>query len=263
MADLQRIEKARSEAQQVTIDTDGCILLGERKLHRLLPGGQEGFLMVAKESLDPKATLNVEMTINLNKNAPIPTKPFVAGFNRENPPASDTYTCSISLQIYDSLGKDHTMTIYFRNTNEERNHLKSWDIYIAIDGVDVTLLHYHNGCFINFELTGEPPRPIICKLGAVSVLMPELGTLHNEGEGLLNILPELIPGLTYIGDDSRRAIKINLCSCRQSDKDFKIIHVSQDGYPAAKATGAQLDKDGTVTEQFGNGQCMLLGKVRL
>ncbi len=60
--------------------------------------------------------------------------PFLTGFTPANPPASTTYNFVSTVQIYDSLGNEHIMTMYYVKSDAPG----TWNVYVGIDDIDVT-----------------------------------------------------------------------------------------------------------------------------
>ncbi len=85
-----------------------------------------------------------EITVNFNLSATAypPAQPFISGFTRKEQPKKETYNyCSSPIDIYDTAGKQHNMIIYYVKTIAEN----TWQVYIGIDGVDVTPLEEDAG----------------------------------------------------------------------------------------------------------------------
>ena len=96
--------------------------------------GAYGPLVIQNNSIAPTKTANVDVTVNLPSNTTPPASPFITGFTKANPPSSTTYNYASSVQIYDSLGNDHLMTMYYVKSHA----LSTWNVYVGIDDVDVT-----------------------------------------------------------------------------------------------------------------------------
>lgn len=96
--------------------------------------GARGSMQITNESLAPKPTEAVTISVNLDATSKPPTSPFVSGFTTSNPPDPSTYNTSTSTTVYDSLGNSHIMTSYFVKAQEEN----TWKVHTALDGIDAT-----------------------------------------------------------------------------------------------------------------------------
>ncbi|MBB3225094.1 flagellar hook protein FlgE [Pseudoduganella umbonata] len=83
-------------------------------------------LQIDAADLAPVQTTRANFQINLSSNSATPTvQPFDAGDPR-------TYNKQTVIPIYDSLGNEHTMGLYYVRTGGS-----TWDAYVANDGVQV------------------------------------------------------------------------------------------------------------------------------
>jgi flagellar hook protein FlgE len=96
--------------------------------------GSQNILQVNMPIIPPTATANVVAGVNLDPSKTPPTVPFVSGFTPENPPSIDSYTAEEQIEVYDTLGDSHMMTLYFVKDAV----LNTWQVHVGIDGIDVT-----------------------------------------------------------------------------------------------------------------------------
>lgn len=83
-------------------------------------------LQINTQDLAPVQTTKANLTINLSSNTANPTvQPFDAGDPR-------TYNKQTVVPVYDSLGNEHTMGMYYVRTGGS-----TWDVYAANDGVQI------------------------------------------------------------------------------------------------------------------------------
>jgi flagellar hook protein FlgE len=83
-------------------------------------------LQIDAADLAPVQTTEANFEINLSSNSTIPTvQPFDAG-------DPSTYNKQTVIPVYDSLGNEHTMGLYYVRTAGS-----TWDVYVANDGVQV------------------------------------------------------------------------------------------------------------------------------
>lgn len=133
--------KVYSRAGAFRVDKDGFITNSQlQKLTGFITDsngnitGATGSLQIANSDLDPKATTNMTIKLNLDANKTPPVSQFQTGFTPTNPPSSTSFTNSTSTQVFDSLGKSHILTTYYVKTPV----LNQWQVYLGIDGTDVT-----------------------------------------------------------------------------------------------------------------------------
>jgi flagellar hook protein FlgE len=84
-------------------------------------------IQISTSDLKPVATTHVDTEINLDSSSVVPvTVPF-----SETDPTS--YNKQTPIDVYDSLGNPHVMSTFYVKTSAGH-----WDIYNAVDGVEVT-----------------------------------------------------------------------------------------------------------------------------
>lgn len=84
-------------------------------------------LQINTADLKPVTTTKVETAMNLDSRTKPPTK---VPFNADDP---ETYNKQIPVQVYDTLGNAHTMSMYYVKTDAG-----TWDVYAGSDGVEIT-----------------------------------------------------------------------------------------------------------------------------
>ena len=87
--------------------------------------GTIGNLTISSGSIPAKATDSLDFTANLDARAAEPeTAPF-------NPKDSTSYNNTYTTQVFDSLGREHTLNQYFVKTGEN-----TWQVHYYMDDVD-------------------------------------------------------------------------------------------------------------------------------
>lgn len=175
-------------------------------------------LQVSTGSVPAKATDSLNFTANFDAQSTEPTKtPF-------DPTDKDSYNNTYTTQVFDSLGREHTMTQYFVKTGENE-----WQVHYSVDGVT----------------TGEP---VDLKFNENGVMLEPVGNV-NVG------CP--VPGALDLN------IAVNYGGSSQYGSDFSVSNNASSGYASAERTGVQVDADGSVYATYSNGQRMLQGQVIL
>ncbi|WP_425327412.1 flagellar hook protein FlgE [Pseudomonas nitroreducens] len=175
-------------------------------------------LQVKTANLPAKATDKLEFVANLDSNEKVPT---VAPFDPQN---VATYNSTYTSKIYDSQGKEHTLTQYFVLTGSN-----TWDAHYAVDG---------NAVGATQSLTFAPDGSLSTPIAAVPV------SFNLPGVNPMNI------ALDYTGTS-------------QYGSDFVVTTNRTTGYAAGEQTGIAVENDGKVYVNYSNGQRMLQGQVAL
>lgn len=180
--------------------------------------GTVGNLTISSGSLPAKATSSLDFTANLNANE---DKPKTATFD---PTDETSYNHTYATQVYDSLGREHTLKQYFVKTDDN-----TW------------LVHY----YMDDKSMGD----------AKDMTFNEQGILLKPN-GAVN-LTAAIPGADSISLD------LNYNGTTQFGSDFSVSKNNGNGYASGERTGQTIDKDGSVYATFSNGERLLQGQVVL
>ena len=84
-------------------------------------------LRINTADLTPVATTKVDTSLNLDSRAAVPTN---IPFNASDP---TTYNHQTPVDVYDTLGNVHSMSLYYVKTGSG-----SWDVYVGSDGTEAT-----------------------------------------------------------------------------------------------------------------------------
>lgn len=184
----------------------------------------------------PNATSNVDMAINLN--AGDTSAGTIAAFNPASP---NTYDYSTSYTIYDSLGGQHTATMYFLKDNTTANTWHTW-LY-ADNGTAMTNVTQGGGNAYS-TLTFASDGSLATVNGAAAT------TLTYDNLAMTNGAAPLAMTLDYT-------------DLTQFGGDFSVNSLSQDGFATGRLTGLDISDTGVVSARYTNGQSTALGKVAL
>jgi flagellar hook protein FlgE len=84
-------------------------------------------LKISTADMKPTATTKVDTSINLDSREATPTNfPFSAN-------DATTYNKQVPVSVYDSLGNEHTMSLYYVKTGSG-----TWDVYAGADGTEIS-----------------------------------------------------------------------------------------------------------------------------
>ncbi|MEQ8485038.1 MAG: flagellar hook protein FlgE [Pseudomonadales bacterium] len=166
----------------------------------------------------PQATSRVEAEFNLRSDA----EDLSAVTFDANDPA--TYSFATSLNLFDSLGRSHTGTLFFRNVGELQ-----WEAQLAIDGTVVG-----GPQALTFDDSGRLASPVgDIQFGAFT---------PGNGAAPLDMRFDISRATQFGSADSVSALR-------------------QDGYASGRLTGVDIDPEGIVFARFTNGQALSLGQV--
>ncbi|WP_368747518.1 flagellar hook protein FlgE [Enterobacter cancerogenus] len=180
--------------------------------------GTVGNLTISSGSLPAKATSSLDFTANLNANE---EKPKTATFD---PTDETSYNHTYATQVYDSLGREHTLKQYFVKTDDN-----TWQVHYYMDDKSM----------------GD----------AKDMTFNEQGILLTPN-GAVNLTAD-IPGADSISLD------LNYNGTTQFGSDFSVSKNNGNGYASGERTGQTIDKDGSVYATFSNGERLLQGQVVL
>lgn len=204
----------------------------------------EGFSLMARQADSSGAITGAISALQLN-NAFIEANPTAAlsgGVNfdaREaetdtswalvaGVPVTAGYNSSTTTTIYDSLGNDHTTSMYFSKLDPVTNP-NEWNVRTIIDG------------------TLQDTSPV---------------TFNSDGS--FNS-PASIP-ITWNpggGATAGQSFAIDLTASTQFGSNFSVNSLSQDGYTAGQLLGVDVDGSGAVFARYSNGQSKVVAQVVL
>ena len=183
-----------------------------------LQTGTVSDLQLKSGGLPAKATDALSFVANLDANQDVPAVAF-------DPLVADSYNSTYTTKLYDSQGKEHTLTQYFAKTADN-----SWNAHYYVDGTALA-----GPQALTFDTSGALATPI----GTVGLTAPLGG-----GVAPLNI------ALDYTGTS-------------QYGSEFNVTSNRATGYAAGEQTGMSVEKDGKVYATYSNGERLLQGQVVL
>lgn len=175
-------------------------------------------LQMKTGGLPAKATDELSFVANLDANQDVPAVAF-------DPLVADSYNSTYTTKVFDSQGKEHTLTQYFAKTADN-----SWNAHYYVDGTALA-----GPQALTFDTSGSLATPI----GTVGLTAPLGG-----GVAPLNI------ALDYTGTS-------------QYGSEFNVTSNRASGYAAGEQTGMSVEKDGKVYASYSNGERLLQGQVVL
>ncbi|WP_417781179.1 flagellar hook protein FlgE [Stutzerimonas xanthomarina] len=196
-----------------------------------LETGKLSDLQLKAGGLPAKATDALSFVANLDANEKVPMMTDPANpTGPEIPRAFDlndakSYNSTYTTKLYDSQGKEHTLTQYFAKTGDN-----NWDAHYYVDGASI----------------GAQPLTFT---GDGSLANPIAAVTLNVA-GLTGGVADLKIALDYTGTS-------------QYGSEFSVTSNRATGYSAGEQTGMSVEKDGKVYASYSNGERLLQGQVVL
>lgn len=177
-------------------------------------------LQLNSADLPPQITSNASLTMNLDARATVPT----AAFDPNDP---STYSGATTVPVYDSLGRSHSVALYFSKASDN-----TWNINGTVDG---TAMAGNPVGTVTFDATGKP----------------------TSASPLALTIP--------VGADAGNTETVNLDTnnMTQFGSSFGVTAVTQDGYASGKLSGFTISSDGTILGQYTNGGTRAQGQIAL
>ncbi|MCG8668782.1 MAG: flagellar hook protein FlgE, partial [Pseudomonadales bacterium] len=204
----------------------------------------------------PQATSEVEMGINLPANAAaLPVASF-------DPTATNTYTASTSVNVFDSLGDTHIATTYFVKDDSTSNN---WAMFLYVDGDPVPI----NGGTADTTVPARWPAyadVTFDSVGAFQSTTPATITSLELGDPALTTSGNGANVSTYgNGQDPDQTVTIDLTNNAptQFASPFTVNSLSQDGFSIGRLSGLDVSDTGVVRATYTNGQTTAVGKIAL
>jgi flagellar hook protein FlgE len=182
-----------------------------------LQTGVVGDLQMKAGGLPAKATDALSFVANLDADQEVPAVAF-------DPLVADSYNSTYTTKLYDSQGKEHTLTQYFAKTADN-----SWNAHYYIDGAA------SGTQALTFDGAGTLSAPI--------------------GKVALNA--------TLTGGVNPLDIQLDYNGTSQYGSEFSVTSNRATGYSAGEQTGMSVEKDGKVYASYSNGERLLQGQVVL
>lgn len=172
------------------------------------------------------------------------TSSVIATTPSANPSAIDAtdirnYDFPTALSIYDSLGIDHTLNIYFRKVADN-----TWSIYRQFTGVESIAQRIGT---IMFDSRGIPVKAI-----------DETGYTDPDDKLILRM-----PSVSFGNGAGRQNITLNFGDTTQFDSESITNSLGQDGYTMGQFSKVEADSQGNVIASYSNGQTQIMGQVVL
>jgi flagellar hook protein FlgE len=186
----------------------------------------------------------------------------------------DTFSHVTQLSVYDTVGKQHTISMYFQKISS-----REFDVYVNVDGqvfaevpIDGTAQVRVNMPNSDTVFSDQPPVPV-ARFTFDKGLLVNIGSPGTEyvssASGNLDLSFSLTPpdkdkplDPSLVLDDPSR-FKVSFVGSTSFASSFEVKSSDQDGYGAGSLTGMTIDDTGTVRGQFTNGKTVVAGQLLL
>lgn len=221
-----------SRAGNFKMDTDGNIVSNEGHSLMARQADANGAITGAISQLqltnayinaNPTAALSAGVNFDSREPQTDASWALIAGV-----PDAAGYNSSTTTTIYDSLGNDHTISLYFSKLDPATNP-NQWNIRTLIDGTlqDTTA--------ITFNTDGSYNAPV------------SIPVTWDPGGGA----------------NPAQSFNMDLSSSTQFGSNFAVNTLSQDGYTAGQLLGVDVDDEGMVFARYSNSQSQVVAQVVL
>jgi flagellar hook protein FlgE len=203
-----------------------------------LSNGQIGDIQVSSSIAPPRATEAVEISANLDANAPI--LGGAGSFDPTNPNPTSNFRAVLT--VYDSLGNEQSATVFFTKIGAN-----DWETNVALAGA--------GGAFVI-----QPPANQAMTFSDQGVMTVPAGstafTFSFGGGAAANQVIDLSFGNLPVGASS-------VDPTTQFAADSATNAFRQDGFSAGNLLGTTIDAEGFITGQFSNGEQIPLSQLAL
>lgn len=189
--------------------------------------GVTGDIEIETTDMAAQATSSLAFVANFDANKTA-IDPAVVDFDPAQP---DTYHSSYTSRVFDSRGREHSLTQYFRKINDD-----DWEVYCSLDGVSVS------------TTTPLTPSTVLSFDGA--------GQLASGGTPAAMNIP--VPG----GADALD-ITLNYTASTQYGIEFNVTKDVADGFTSGTFVGIAVNTKGEIVANYSNGQSDIQGKLLL
>jgi flagellar hook protein FlgE len=212
-------------------------------------------LQLNTANINSKASTSVKAGLNLPSSAKPPAVDWAGGAS----PPTGSYTNNTTAVIYDSLGNQHILSMYFiksdstaaagdPNASSPPGTTNEWYVAFQIDNQDVpALVGPHN--------TNNLARARFNTDGSFA------GVYDTTNTALANNLVPLSMNLN--NGSNPLSLNVDLSNCTQFGSPFSIQSLVPDGYTTGKLSGISIDANGILFGTYSNGQSRNMAQLLL
>ena len=212
--------------QGFLVDNSEARVQGYAAINGVLNTAPGSDLQVTFSTGQPQVTSTVDMALNLNADEDAPLVAF-------DPADTDSYNHNTSVTVFDALGSEHTMTLYFsKSAAAVVPGTVDWNVNAYLDGIAA------GGSTITFPVT----------TGQITAATNDFAiTADVSVGGVATPLP----------------ITVNLANSTMFSGKFGVNTLTQNGFGKGDLAGLAVTKDGIVQAQYTNGEALTIGQLSL
>ena len=209
-------------------------------------------LKLTGSTFPPKKTENATVSANLDADAAI--LGVATPWDAQNP--ANTSNFSISVTVYDSLGRDHVVEVYFRKESDYDPLAlpptnAQWNWYALVDGGEIT-----GGAAGIYEVEANGTLEFN-ENGALAAMTTAVGSQFDfAGAAQAQVIA------FDFGDDIASG-GTGLAGCTMYGSPSGLLFLDQDGHSVGNLLGLQVMSDGRVFGTHTNGETRLLAQMAL
>ncbi len=247
--------KLYTRAGQFSLDKDGKVVNPDGYVLQAFLAdasgkisGTIGDLVFSNAPSQAEPTTSSEVAVNLNASETAQTTAFTLDGNGDgvnDDPAN--YNSSTTVSVYDSLGGDHKVTLYFSKTAAN-----TWEVNYVYDNPD----------------TADPNKLVLAGTQALSfdtdgaLIDDNSGTPITFDFGTSVVSPQSISFNFGTGTGETPA-GTGFDGTTQYESTFSVSNATQNGYGAGTFKNITFNENGTVSAVFTNGQSRVIGQMAL
>jgi flagellar hook protein FlgE len=213
-------------------------------------------ILLPETSGAPEATTEVGLSVNLDAREAQPVDGTGAplAFDHTDP---ETYNASTSVNVYDSVGSQHTVTYYF--VKDAAATPQTWQVYTSIDGYT--------------DQGASPKQPADDDPSDTSTVTITPGVIAFDNQGRYSEADSSVGNITWTGragvddldfDTDFGANTVTaLSGSTQFSQAFSVQGLSQDGYAPGQLTGIDISENGIIFVNYSNGESTAIAKLAL
>ncbi|MCX7046221.1 MAG: flagellar hook protein FlgE [Candidatus Sumerlaeota bacterium] len=210
------------------------------------PTTQTGAINLSNLVNKPNATTKVTVGANLDAGATTPA----TAWDAQNPATTSNF--STSIRVYDSLGKDHEISVFFRKTGAN-----TWNWYglAATSDVDPSAAGYNAA---NAWYQAANGSLSFTNAGALDTETTAANAFNFAGGASLNQQMAFDFGTSITTDGGK-----GLDGTTQFASPSVVSFQNQDGYAAGNLVSVAISADGVIQGAFSNGRMRNVARIGL
>jgi flagellar hook protein FlgE len=214
------------DSQGFLVDNSDARVQGYAAINGVLNTAPGSDLQVTFSTGQPQVTSTVDMALNLNADEVAPLVAF-------DPADADSYNHNTSVTVFDALGSEHTMTLYFsKSAAAVAPGTVDWNVNAYLDGIAA------GGSTITFPVN----------TGQITPATNDFAITADVSVG---------------GVSTPLPLTVNLANSTMFSGKFGVNTLTQNGFGKGDLDGLAVTKDGIVQAQYTNGQALTIGQLSL